>query len=145
MADKTTTYLKTQIMTARPEQLTLMLFDGAIRFAQKGRQAILDKNFQHSFEALTRAEQITIELVNGLRPEVAPEICARQAALYLFIYQRLVLANLSRTVEPLDEALKILATLRETWLLLLDKLQAQPPDPDADRHPAPAPALSIHG
>lgn len=150
MSDRAEAYLKTQVLTARPEQLTLMLLDGAIRFAQKGRQCLLEKNYEGSFEALSRAEQIVMELLNGLRPEAAPDLCRRQAGLYMFVYRQLVEANMTRTTEPLDGALKILDTLRETWLLLLEKLQAegarQAQEGQGEMQAVPAAtALSIQG
>jgi flagellar protein FliS len=144
VVDQKNAYLKTQILTARPEQLTLMLLDGAIRFAQRGRQCLDEHNFEGSFEALSRAEQIVMELINSLKPEAAPEICRQQASLYMFVYVRLVEANMGRQPAPLQDALAVLATLRETWLMLMDRLQAtaaqgasQPPNAES------SPALSI--
>ncbi len=139
-------YLQTQVLTARPEQLTLMLFDGAIRFAEQGRAFIDEKRFDRSCDALARAQNILIALINGLRPEQAPELCRRQAGLYLFVYKQLVLGNAQRDPAPIADALRILAILRQTWLDLLLQLQAQHPGGDS---PAPAPrppmALSIQG
>jgi flagellar protein FliS len=120
--DKHTAYLKTQVMTARPEQLTLMLFDGAIRFSEKAKRCIEQTDFEGSFHALTRAEQIVMELLSGLRPESQPEVCRRQAGLYLFVYSKLVETNMSRAPAPLDDALRVLGILRETWLMLMEKL-----------------------
>jgi flagellar protein FliS len=147
VTDKTSAYLKTQILTARPEQLTLMLFDAALRFAGKARQSLQEKNYEGSFEALARAEQIVIELLNGLRPEADPELCRRQASLYLFVYSRLVEANMTRKIEPLDDAARVLGTLRETWLLLMEKLQAEGAagDDSASARPAVTPAVSVQG
>jgi flagellar secretion chaperone FliS len=145
MAEKDNAYLKTQVLTARPEQLTLMLFDGCIRFAEKARRHLTEKNYEGSFEALTRGEQIVLELLNGMRPEAAPEICRQQAGLYMFVYRQFVEANVTRRPEPLDNALRILAALRETWSLLMEQLAAQAP---ADRSGPPAhtaPALSVRG
>jgi flagellar protein FliS len=138
-------YLRTQVLTARPEQLTLMLLDGAIRFADQGRSYIDEKRFDRSCDALARAQNIMIALLNGLRPEKAPEICRRQAGLYLFVYKQLVLGNAHRNPQPIADALRILAILRQTWLDLMLQLQAQhaagDPQPAA---PAPV-ALSIQG
>ncbi len=56
MAAPSQEYLKTSVMTASPEMLTLMLWDGAIRFAEQGKEAILKKEIEGSYKALVRAE-----------------------------------------------------------------------------------------
>lgn len=145
MSDKQNAYLTTQIMTARPEQLTLMLFDGAIRFGEKARRCLDERNYEGSFEALSRAEQIVIELLNSLRPETAPEICKHQAGLYLFVYRRLVEANMGRRTAALDDALRVLGVLRETWVMLMRKLQDLPDSETAVPHPAAARIVSLQG
>lgn len=122
-------YLRNAVMTAPPEQLQMMLYDGAIRFARQAREALHAGDLTTSCEKLIRAQQIVMELQNGLRPEVNPELCAQVGGLYTFVYNRLVAANLKRDVGKLDEALQILEHLRETWRLLLEKLRETPPSP----------------
>jgi flagellar secretion chaperone FliS len=119
----TSEYLKTKIMTASSEQLQLMLYDGAIRFCEQARSAIEAKDIEGGYTALSKAENIVLELQNGLRDEVAPEICTRMRALYLYCYEQLVKANLKRQVSFVDDALKILRHLRETWVMVMEKLK----------------------
>ena len=126
MVDDQNAYLKTQVLTARPEQLTLMLFDGAIRFGDRARAALKEGDYEASFEALSRAEQIVMELLNSLRPQSAPDICRRQAGLYLFVYSKLVDANMTHEPAVLDDALRVLGVLRETWVMLMAKQQENP-------------------
>lgn len=119
------TYLRDAVMTATPEQLQLMLYDGAIRFATQGRDAILARQYEKVYDRLTRAQKIVLELQAGLRPEVNPSLCSQLAALYNFVYRKLVDANVNHEVQHVDEALKILQHQRETWVLLMDKLRAE--------------------
>ncbi len=121
--NNTNEYLKTKIMTASSEQLQLMLYDGAIRFCEQARRAIEAKDIEAGYTALTKAENIVMELQNGLRDEVAPEICTKMRALYLYCYEQLVNANLRRQVSFVDEAVKILRHLRETWVMVMEKLK----------------------
>ncbi len=118
-------YLRDAVMTATPEQLQLMLYDGAIRFAVQGRDAIEAKDYEKIYDRLTRAQKIVLELQAGLRPEVNPSLCAQMSALYNFIYRRLVDANMHRDLQALDEALGILRHQRETWVLLIEKLRQE--------------------
>jgi flagellar secretion chaperone FliS len=120
-----TEYLKTQVMTASPEMLQLLLWDGALRFAEQGRDAILRQDMEGSHKALVRAQKIIVEISTALRREVDPDLCGKLAALYNFMYRRLVEANLQKNPAPLDEALKLMKHQRETWVMLMEKLAAQ--------------------
>ncbi len=115
-------YLRDAVMTATPEQLQLMLYDGAIRYALQGRDAIEKKNYEESFEKLTRAQHIILEMLNGLNYEVNPELCKRVASVYNFLYRKLVDACVKRSVGDIDDALKVLRIERETWQMLVDKV-----------------------
>lgn len=115
-------YLRTKVFTATPEQLQLMLYDGAIRFAEQGKAALVQKNYEVSYNALSRAQKIITELQCGLKHDLAPELCGKLAALYNFVFRKLMEANIQHHVEAVDEALSILRYQRETWVLLLDQL-----------------------
>ena len=116
-------YLRNAVMTAGPEQLQLMLYDGAIRFASQAREAIEKKEIENSFNLLTRAQNIVREMENGLRHEVSPELCSQMASLYRFVFGKLVDANVNKDVQAVDDALKVLRHQRETWAILADKIQ----------------------
>lgn len=118
-------YFKNAVMTATPEQLQLMLYDGAIRFAGQARDALGRGDFEESCEKLIRAQNIVLEMRNGLRHDVNESLCTQMSALYTFIYNRLVEGNMKRSQSAIDEALKILNHQRETWQLLLDKVRVE--------------------
>lgn len=121
----TNEYLKTKVMTASQEQLQLMLYDGAIRFCEQARQAVLDKEIEKSFNLLTRAEAIIMEMVSSLRDDFAPETCAKMRSLYFFCYEKFVAANMKKDVVPLDEGLRVLRHMRETWVMLMEQLKRE--------------------
>jgi flagellar secretion chaperone FliS len=134
VAGGTAQYLRNQILTASPEQLQLMLYDGAIRFSRRGRDALAKNDLEESFNHLTRAQRIVLEMLNGLRPEVNPEVCNKMVGLYNFVYRRLVDGSIHKDTQAIDEAIRILEYQRETWTLLMDKLakergQAAEPSP----------------
>lgn len=124
-------YLKNAVMTATPEQLQLMLYDGAIRFVRQAREALLANDLTTSCEKLLRAQRIMLELESGLRHDVNPALCSQLVALYRFVYQRLIDANIQRDLPALDESLRILEHQRETWRILLQRVA------EADVSPAP--------
>ena len=115
-------YLRTKVMTASPAELRLMLLDGAIKFADRAKDALLKKDFEGLYNGITRCQDILMELINSLQPQHAPELCANLSALYTFLYTRLIAASTSRELGPLDEVLQLLHHERETWCLLIEKL-----------------------
>ena len=132
--DKTKTrnsnaYLEAKVLTASPEQLQLMLYDGVIRFCEQARLAILANKVEESYNLITRAEKIIMEMLNSLHDEFAPETCANMRRLYVFCYDRLIEANLKKVPKPLDEALDVLRPMRETWILLLEKIKEDKTNP----------------
>ena len=132
-------YLRTNVLTATPEQLQMMLFDGAIRFCEQGRIALEKKTFEQSHQALTQAQAIVNQLVCALKPTVNPELCDKLKALYVFAYKRLVDANLHHNIQSLDEALNVLKYQRRTWALLMEKLGKQKAAEAATKIDMPAP------
>ncbi len=115
-------YLRTKVFTATPEQLQLMLYDGALRFGEQARVALEAKNFEASYNAISRVQKIITEMNSSLKHSISPELCGRLAALYTYAYRKLVEANIEHKIEPLDEALGLLRFQRETWVMLLDQL-----------------------
>jgi flagellar secretion chaperone FliS len=118
-------YLRTKILTASPEELRLMLLDGAIKFCRQGAAALSHKKWEASYEALIRAQKIALELSTSMKPELAPELCERLTALYTYIYRRLVDANLGRDESPVQECLKLLEYERETWVQAMKRLASE--------------------
>ncbi len=115
-------YLRNAVLTATPEQLQLMLYDGAIRFASQGADAIEQDDYEASFETLSRAQKIVLELRAGVRREANPELCDQMTQLYHYIYQRLVDGSINRDVETIREAVKLLEYQRETWVMLIERI-----------------------
>ena len=118
-------YFRTRVMTATREQLQMMLFDGAVRFARQARAALENKDFETSYNMLTRTQHIVMELNRALSHKENPELCGKLAALYNFIYKQLVMANLHRDINPLDEAIELLNYQRDTWALLMEQIARQ--------------------
>ncbi len=115
-------YLRDAVMTASPEQLQLMLYDGALRFARQGREALESENFETAFERLSRAQKIILEMQQGLNFEVDQELCERMSGLYMFAYRKLVDACCKHQTSDVDEALRVLEYERQTWVMLMEKV-----------------------
>lgn len=158
-AAATNAYLKTRVMTATPEELRLMLLDGAVKFGKQGREGVATKNFEQAFTGLSSCREIILELLTSIRPEPNPELAANVRALYTFIYTQLVEGGHEKDLAKLDKAIELIEFERETWVMLMDKLaqerqqqreQGTPgsaaPAALVTTSPAPSrPALSIQG
>lgn len=118
-------YLRTKVLTASPEQLRLMLFEGVVKFCRQARHALTNRDLESMYTAIVKAQNIVLELNNTLNHKHDPDLCEKLAALYSYIYRRLVDANMERDVAALDEAISLLDYERETWSMLLDKLQRE--------------------
>jgi flagellar protein FliS len=148
-------YLKTKVLTASPEELRLMLYDGAIKFCRQARHALTGpkKDYETSYNALTRAKNIILELSTSLNHKVDPDLCGKLAALYDYMFRRLIDANMERDETIIDEVIRLLEFERETWLMMLKKLQdmkasgveepSAAADANADHAPLPNPIASI--
>lgn len=151
--DTATAYLRTQVLTAPPEQLRLMLLDGAVKFARQGRDALDRKDHEAVYTGFSRARNIVMELMNSVRPDVDPSLRANINAVYTFIYLQLVDAGLERDAAKADTAIQRLEYERETWVLAMERARADRaagiapaipamPPPPAIPHPALAAAAA---
>ena len=132
-------YLRTKVLTATPEQLQLMLYDGAIKFGEQARLALENKNYEQSYTMISRVQKIITEMNSSLKHEIYPELCGKLAALYNYVYRKLVEANIEHNLAALDESLKLMRFQRETWVLLLDQLGKTKAAAVATRLDMPAP------
>ncbi|MEL7471989.1 MAG: flagellar export chaperone FliS, partial [Planctomycetota bacterium] len=89
-------YLRTKVMTARPEELRLMLIDGAIKFATQGRDGLVNKDFEASFTGLSQARDIVLELMTSIGPDADPDLAERVKGLYSYLYSELVKGSFER-------------------------------------------------
>jgi len=119
-------YLRTKILTASPEELRLMLYDGALKFARQARTAIENGKVEEGYNAVMRTQKIVLELSSSLNHQVDAKLCEKLSALYTYIYRLLVDAHMDRVPAKIDEAVKLLEYERETWVMLMRKTGQDP-------------------
>jgi flagellar secretion chaperone FliS len=108
-------YERTHVETADQRQLILMLYDGSIRFMRKGISRIEANDIEAAHNYLVRSRDILAELLSTLKPEKAGEVGTNLKRLYVYIFNRLVEANLTKNKELVIECVKLMSTLREGW------------------------------
>lgn len=115
-------YLESQVMTAGPHRLHLLVVDGAIRFARRASEALDGQRWDELDGALSRSRDCVAELLGGLDFDQAPDLADRLKALFTFVYRNLALADTERSHRRIRDALRILEIHRETWLELGESL-----------------------
>jgi flagellar protein FliS len=111
--DAYNSYKQNSILTARPEELTLMLYNGLVKYIMLARKAIGEKDIQKAHDSIIRAEDIIAEFMASL--DMKYEISHNLALLYDYMYDRLVTANIKKDISILDEVLHFAKDLRDTW------------------------------
>ena len=110
------TYRQTQVQSRTPLELVVMLYDGALTFLHLTRDAIERRDLYARRDASTRALAIISELQSTLNMAEGGEIARRLDELYGFVNLRILDATKDNAVAPLDEAVRVLELLRESWL-----------------------------
>lgn len=120
-------YKKTQIETATPEQLILMLYDGAIKFLVQAKIKINNKDpkkIEECNNSLMRAQDIIYELIKSLDMERGGDIAQNLFSLYEFMLHQLMEANMNKDPKPITVVLSMIKDLRDTWTEVM-KIQQQ--------------------
>lgn len=107
-------YFATQVQTATPAQLVIMLYDGAVRFMRLGQRALEAEDREEANRVIGRAAAIVQELMATLNPD-AGEVAGHLWALYEFSLSRLLQTQLKGDATLLDAPIHVFLTLREGW------------------------------
>lgn len=112
-------YNNSKILTASPAELTLMLYDGAIKFCNIAIMGIEQKDIQKAHSNIVRVQRIIEEFRSTLdRKYPVAEDFDR---VYVYLLQRLLEANLHKDSEILKEVLTHLRSMRDTWVEVMKK------------------------
>jgi|SRR5690625_64428 len=106
-------YQKNAITTASSGELTLMLYNGCIKFMKRAQKEIAEKNYINKNEYIQRARSIIKELMITLDQNV--DLSKQLLPLYEYINYLLREANIRNEEKSLKEALELVTDLRDTW------------------------------
>lgn len=106
-------YANNKIMTASPAELTLMLYEGAIKFTNIAIDGTVEKNVQKVHDNIMKVEHIIEEFQSTLDHKYP--IAKDFDEVYNYLMMRLQEANMKKDKEILEEVLKHLRTMRDTW------------------------------
>jgi flagellar protein FliS len=119
-------YLTTEVMTAPPQKLQLMLIEGAIRFGQQTRDFWCDNRNEEAWEALVRCRRIVTEIMCNVKPEMG-DLARNVRSIYAYLFRLLTEAHRDKSDQKLADALRILEIERDTWQAVCEKLGTASP------------------
>jgi flagellar protein FliS len=107
-------YRESAVLTASPEQLVVMLYDGARRFLHQASAAMNGDDVETAHLKLRRAEAIISHLRDTLDPDQG-DVAARLQAIYLFCNRHLNEARVQRDAQKIEQVSSLLGELRAAW------------------------------
>ncbi|MFD2638996.1 flagellar export chaperone FliS [Piscibacillus salipiscarius] len=118
-------YQQNSVTTATPEELTLKLYSGCIRFIKLADKAIVEENIQDKNTNIQKAQDIIRELMVTLNMDY--DISHQLMPLYEYMHHQLTQANVKNDPSILKEVQGMVEGFRETWqqVIKANKLQTQ--------------------
>jgi flagellar protein FliS len=114
-AQQASAYRDSAVLTAPPERLVVMLYDGANRFLFQAAHAMRSGDISLMNNRMQRAEAIIAELRQTLNHEKGGQIAGRLESIYAFCTRHLLEARLQRSPEKIEQVMKLLGELRDAW------------------------------
>ena len=116
-------YQNSKILTASPAELTLMLYDGAIKFSNIAIAAMNEKDVQKAHINIIKVQKILEEFRATL--DFKYPVAKDFDNVYIYIQQRLLQANIKKEPAIMEEVLTHLRSMRETWAEVMRKSKGQ--------------------
>jgi flagellar secretion chaperone FliS len=118
-------YLQTQVQSADPMQLVVLLYDGALRQATIAHDAMVRRDIPTRRTAIGKALAIVAELHDSVDLERGGKLSADLDGLYIYVTNRMLDAVVQQDPKPIAEAIGILTTLRDAWQQIATQGAAQ--------------------
>ena len=112
-------YANSKVLTASPAELTLMLYDGAIKFCNIAIAAVEKGDIEKAHNNITKVENIIAEFQSTL--DYKYPVAKDFDKVYDYLQERLLMANIKKDKDILEEVLKHLRTMRDTWKEVMDQ------------------------
>jgi flagellar protein FliS len=121
--DPLRSYKETQIKTATPGKLVVMMYDGAVKYLSLALESLNSRHhsYDRASEHLIRTQDIITELMVSLDFDHGGEIARNLFNLYMWMNRQLLDGNIRKDVAPLESVRKVLLELRSAWAELADK------------------------
>ncbi|SFH00594.1 flagellar export chaperone FliS [Sporolactobacillus nakayamae] len=121
-------YQQNSVLTATPGELTLMLYNGCIKFIRQGKLAISEDNIENKNTYIQKAQNIIRELMVTL--DQKQPVAKSMMQMYDYMNRRLIEANIKNDTAILDEVEGFVAEFRDTWKQVIEITQKKQPKRD---------------
>lgn len=108
-------YKSNEVMTAPKKKLVIMLYEGAVKNLKLAKIAMEEKNIEKTNAAFIKTQNILTELMSTLNFDQGGDIAKNLMALYQYMYQRTVSANIDKNQDTADEVIGYLEELKDAW------------------------------
>lgn len=112
-------YKNSKVLTASPAELTLMLYEGCIKFCNIGKDACEHKEIEKANTNIIKAQKIIDYLRQTL--DMKYPVAQDFENIYSYISQRLLEANIKKDPEILEEILTHMRSVRDNWKEVMRK------------------------
>lgn len=116
-------YQQNSVSTASPGELTMMLYNGCLKFIRQAEKAIENSNIEEKNTNLIKAQKIITELMVTLNMEL--DISKNMMIMYEYMNHRLVEANLKNDKDILKEVEGYVTEFRDTWKQVIQTARQQ--------------------
>lgn len=106
-------YQNNMVNTASPQELTMMLYNGLVKFLNLAKQGIEEASIEKASNNIARSQDIIVEFMSTL--DMSYEVSKGLMSLYDYMYSRLIDANIKKDKAVVEEILVFAEQLRDTW------------------------------
>ena len=138
-------YQASNVNTATPEKLMIMLFDGALQFLQKAKTAISENNLQERAKYIEGARKILRELMRTIDLENGNDVSKQLFKLYNRMAMDLIKANVQRNAQKIDDVITDITNIRwgfqkaieiQNGTVTIEEAMSEMPAQSSPEHPA---------
>lgn len=117
-------YAQNSVLTASPEELTFMLYNGLVKFIMVAQKAVDENDMEKAHNSIVRAQDIILEFQITLDKKY--DIAESLMLLYEYMNRRLIDANVKKDRQILEEVLGLAKDMRDTWGQAMKIARRQP-------------------
>ena len=117
------TYKQNSVTQSSPAELTLMLYNGALKFVKLAKKGIQENNIQLKNENIQKTQNIIQELMVTLNMDI--EVSQNMMRMYDYMMRQLIQANVKNDLQLLDEVEGFLVEFRDTWKEVIQQTRQQ--------------------
>lgn len=114
-------YKKAAVTTKDQGTLILMLYDGTIRYLKIASNKIHKQDLEGAHNAIAKAKAIISELMTSLNTDQSGRVGASLKSLYVYMFNRLIDANIQKNASYIDEVCELMEELRDGWRSVINQ------------------------